>query len=122
MALYGLFHTREQCLLFTKCQHFSYCGEIFDTFVRGSCEIQVKVGSQETPFFFGFRHFICYIATFTIFREIRSKPSIAETPLRGKPFYQTWFQLKYKFLHSSHCQAFLRHGLPHSKKVFGIYL
>ena len=36
----------------TKCQHFSYYGNIFDTFVRGGCEIQVKLGSQELPFSF----------------------------------------------------------------------
>ena len=34
---------------------------------------------------------------------------IAEIPLLGKRFHQTWFQLKCKFLLSSHCQAFHKH-------------
>ena len=29
MTLYGLFHTREQCLLFTKCQRFSWYDRYF---------------------------------------------------------------------------------------------
>ena len=70
-----------------------------------------------------FRHFVCYIATFTSFRETCSKlMSNAEIPLLGKRFHQTWFQLKCKFLLSSHCQAFQKHcGVSRSKKVLAIY-
>lgn len=107
MALYGLFHTREQ---------YAYCLPSVNTFLTAGrsltrsleevVKFKLKSGVKKRLFFFGFRHFICYIATFPSFIETCSKlTSVAEIPLLGKRFHQTWFQSKYKFLLYSHCQA-----------------
>ena len=55
MTLYGLFHTQEQCLLFTKCQRFSWYG-VFSGLSKQEGDLQVNaplyiLGGESEDFF-----------------------------------------------------------------------